>query len=121
MDALDRTIFGSCPAIAFHWKILADSMIGSTRTVRVTYQPRAAQSQQSRRMVSFGIPLEIATLMAPHQGPEMGRAIHCCTARRGNPRWPKPAARWKPLPLGQACYCWRPRIHISDPKKRATW
>jgi pimeloyl-ACP methyl ester carboxylesterase len=42
---------------------LVDTLLGGT------VQDRA------ERMVSFGIPLEIATLMAPHQGPEMGRAI----------------------------------------------
>jgi pimeloyl-ACP methyl ester carboxylesterase len=42
---------------------LVDTLLGGT------IQERA------ERMVSFGIPLEIATLMAPHQGPEMGRAI----------------------------------------------
>jgi len=31
--------------------------------------------ERAERMVPFGIPLEIATAMAPHQGPEMGRAI----------------------------------------------
>ncbi len=34
-----------------------------------------SSQERAERMVSFGIPLEIATLMAPHQGPEMGRAI----------------------------------------------
>jgi pimeloyl-ACP methyl ester carboxylesterase len=42
---------------------LVDEMLGGT--VR----------ERAERMVSFGIPLEIATLMAAHQGPEMGRAI----------------------------------------------
>jgi hypothetical protein len=31
--------------------------------------------ERAERMATFGIPLDIATLMAPHQGPEMSRAI----------------------------------------------
>jgi pimeloyl-ACP methyl ester carboxylesterase len=31
--------------------------------------------ERAERMATFGIPLDIATLMAPYQGPEMGRAI----------------------------------------------
>ncbi|MGV9799680.1 alpha/beta fold hydrolase [Mycobacterium sp. NPDC003449] len=31
--------------------------------------------ERAERMTGFGIPLDTATLMAPHQGPEMGRAI----------------------------------------------
>lgn len=42
---------------------LVDNMLGGT------------VEERAERMVSFGIPLEIASLMAPHQGPEMGRAI----------------------------------------------
>ncbi len=42
---------------------LVDTLLGGT------------SQERAERMVSFGIPLEIATLMAPHQGPEMGRAI----------------------------------------------
>ena len=42
---------------------LVDTLLGGT------------DQERAERMVSFGIPLEIATLMAPRQGPEMGRAI----------------------------------------------
>ena len=31
--------------------------------------------ERAERMTTYGIPLDIATLMAPRQGPEMGRAI----------------------------------------------
>ncbi len=42
---------------------LVDSLLGGT------------VQERAERMATFGIPLDIATLMAPYQGPEMGRAI----------------------------------------------
>ena len=42
---------------------LVDTLLGGT------------VQERAERMVSFGIPMDIATLMAPAQGPEMGRAI----------------------------------------------
>ena len=45
------------------------------RCPRVDTLLGGSSQERAERMVSFGIPLEIATLMAPHQGPEMGRAI----------------------------------------------
>jgi pimeloyl-ACP methyl ester carboxylesterase len=42
---------------------LVDELLGGTN------------QERAERIASFGMPLEIATLMAPHQGPEMGRAI----------------------------------------------
>jgi pimeloyl-ACP methyl ester carboxylesterase len=42
---------------------LVDTLLGGT------------VQERAERMATFGIPLDIATLMAPHQGPEMGRAI----------------------------------------------
>ena len=42
---------------------LMDDLLGGT------------DQERAERMASFGIPMEIATAMAPHQGPEMGRAI----------------------------------------------
>jgi pimeloyl-ACP methyl ester carboxylesterase len=42
---------------------LVDTLLGGT------------DQDRAERMVSFGIPLDIATSMAPAQGPEMGRAI----------------------------------------------
>jgi pimeloyl-ACP methyl ester carboxylesterase len=42
---------------------LVDTLLGGT------------VQERAERMATFGIPLDIATLMAPAQGPEMGRAI----------------------------------------------
>ena len=72
-------------------------------------------------MVSFGILLEIATLMAPHRGPEIGRAplLLYLSARQ-----PAVAEAGRALEAAAA----RPglsRLATEDPyigpKKRATW
>ena len=52
---------------------LVDSLLGGT------------VQERAERMATFGIPLDIATLMAPYQGPEMVGRSCCCTARRRQP------------------------------------
>jgi pimeloyl-ACP methyl ester carboxylesterase len=48
----------------------------------------------------------------------VGRSC-CCTARRANPQWPRPAASWRPPRLGRACHCWPPRTTTSAPRRAA--
>ena len=82
---------------------LVNTMLGGT------VQDRAEQ------MAAFGIPIDIATSIAAAQVRRWGVRSCRCTARRANPRWPRPGAHCRTLRLVRDFHYLPPRTPTSAP------